>query len=313
MHRQLLMADAPHSESSRASGFTASSEPAQSSEPSSSRSGSTAEGGSPSHFGRSARDKSAPARSELLDVEQKVVKWWHPLAMVLVIAGLFVLFDSTGMGSDLRRGDLAEIRHWIEGFGVLAPIVFLSIYVVATMVGFPSSPLTFTAGAMFGALPGFILATIASQLTVTSAFLVSRRFANVPVNRWLGKNRRFQQLNRLTQRHDVLVVLTVRLVNILPFFLVNYGFGVTKVSFGRYVLWSFIGKIPGTIVLVLIGDAIYQSVLKGDVPWAMVTCVLVLLGTLAVILHQLNRRLAQGDSAGLGDGDSEETLGVGER
>lgn len=239
---------------------------------------------------------SPSSASELIEVEQRVVKWWHPLAMVLLLGGLFALFDATGLGGDLRSGDLAEMRRWIDGFGVLGPIVFLALYVLATLVGFPGSPLTFAAGALFGSLEGIIVSSVASAITSAVAFVVARHLLSAHVNRWLRHNRRFQQLNRLTRKHGVLVVLTVRLVNVLPFFMVNYGFGVTQVSFKTYVIWSFIGKIPGTIALVLIGDAMYQSVIMGDVPWIMVACVLTLLAALAMALRQLNRRLKQSES-----------------
>lgn len=241
-------------------------------------------------------EPNAPASgssSTLMDVEQKVVKWWHPLVVLLLLGGLFVFFDATGIGHDLRRGDLAEVRERIDGFGVLAPLVFAGIYTLITMIAFPTSPLTFAAGALFGPVVGIACAMIAATVSATASFLIARHFARGLVLRWLANSRRFHQLDRLTERHGTLVVVAARLVNVVPFFVVNYGLGVTRVPFRTFTVWSFIGRLPGTLALVLLGDAIYQAVIVGDVPWLLVACILGLLGVLALFIRHLNRRLRQ--------------------
>lgn len=235
-------------------------------------------------------DTHAPS---LVEVESKVIRWWHPLVIVLGLVGLFILFDRAGIGSELRHGDLAGLRQWMESFGVLGPVAFLAIYTFATLVGFPTSPLTFAAGALLGPLVGIIAATVASTISATLSFLIARHFARDPVQRWLADKPRFQQIDRMTHRHGVLVVLVLRLVHVLPFSVVNYGLGLTRLSFSTYVLWSFIGRLPGTLMLVLLGDAIYRVIRTGDVPWPLVTLVLAMLAALALVIRALNRRLSQ--------------------
>lgn len=231
--------------------------------------------------------------SGLVDVEEKVVKWWHPLALVLLLAGLFVFLDATGIGGDLRRGDLAEIRERIEAFGVLGPLVFTGLYTITTLVGFPTSPLTFAAGALFGPIVGIATAMIAATISATASFVIARHVARAPIHHWLRNNRRFQKLDQLTEKHGTLVVVVARLVNVVPFFVVNYGLGVTRVPFKTFVLWSFIARLPGTLALVLLGDAIYQALIIGDVPWLLVSFILALFAVLAIAIRQLNRHLKQ--------------------
>ncbi len=222
----------------------------------------------------------------LMEVEQRVVRWWHPLLILALLAGLYLLGDQLGL-----YGDLEHLRQWIDGWGYLAPAVFVAIYVVVTTLCFPGAVLTAAAGALFGALIGVATSLVASTISAIVSFLIARHLLRDFVMRHIGRSRRFRQVNRLTQHHGPVMVLTVRLINLLPFWVVNYGFGVTHVRFGTYVFWSILGKIPGTIVLVVGVDAVYQALLRGEVPWPLVILVLATTAGLALTVRHLNQRL----------------------
>ena len=232
-----------------------------------------------------APDTDAPPAT-LVEVEQRVVRWWHPLLILALLAGLYFISHHLSLYDDLEA-----LRHWVDGWGYLAPAVFLAIYVVLTMLCFPGAPLTAAAGALFGAVLGVATSLAASTISATLSFLIGRYLMRDFVMRHIGESRRFQQINRLTLRHGPIMVLTVRLINLLPFWVVNYGFGVTRVRFTTYVLWSFLGKIPGTIVLVVGIAAVFEALLDGEVPWPLVILVLATAAALGLTVRHLNKRL----------------------
>lgn len=82
------------------------------------------------------------------------------------------------------------------------------------------------------------------------------------------------------------MVAVTRLVPIFPFSLLNYGFGLTRVSFWTYVLWSWLCMLPGTVLYVVGADAFTKGLQQGEIPWPLVGAVVVA----AVILTLLVRR-----------------------
>ncbi len=226
--------------------------------------------------------------SDLIELEQRTVRWWQPLAVLLLLSLLFLLGDRLGL-----RGTLGELRAWIESLGVLGPAWFVAAYLLLTMLGFPSSPLTAAAGVLFGAVMGLALALGAATMAMLGGFLAARHLAPARLRRRLRATRSFGHVDRLVVRRPALVVLLVRLANILPFALVNYGFGLTGVRFRTYALWSFLGKVPGTIVMVVGVDAIVKAIYSDRVPWGSMALVLLAAGGLAVAIRTMNRRLKE--------------------
>ena len=185
------------------------------------------------------------------------------VAVVLVVAGFLDLGTR-----------IAELRGWIASLGRAGPLVFVGIYIVAVVAALPGSALSVSGGILFWSVWGVVLVSIGSTIGASLAFLISRYLAREPTANWLAKNERFRKLDRMTEQHGWIIVLLTRLVPLFPFNLLNYGFGLTRVRFRTYVLWSWIGMLPATIVLTVGGDALSQS-LDGKVPWLLVVALLV--------------------------------------
>ena len=170
------------------------------------------------------------------------VKKWTPLILLGTVVIVLVVAGSLDLGTRI-----AELRAWIASLGHAGPLVFVGLYVVAVVAALPGSALTISGGILFGSVWGVVLVSAGSTIGASLAFLISRYLAREPAARWLAKNERFQKLDRMTEQHGWIIVLLTRLVPIFPFNLLNYGFGLTGVRFRTYVLWSWIGMIPGTI------------------------------------------------------------------
>lgn len=147
---------------------------------------------------------------------------------------------------------------WVDGLGGWGMAAYVIGYAAFTVAFIPGSVLTLAAGALFGVLRGTALAFAGATLGSTLAFLVSRYLARPWVERRVSQDRRVRRLDRAVGVHGFRLVFLLRLSPVLPFALMNYALGVTRVRFRDYLLASF-GMIPGTLLYVWTGK------LAGDV------------------------------------------------
>jgi uncharacterized membrane protein YdjX (TVP38/TMEM64 family) len=151
---------------------------------------------------------------------------------------------------------------WIKTLGYLAPIAFIGIYNLATILLIPGSLLTLGGGFIFGAVWGSVYVLIAATVGATFAFLIGRYLSRDWVRQQLDKYPKFKAIEAAVSKEGLKVVLLTRLSPIFPFNLLNYAFGVTGVSLKDYVLGS-IGMIPGTLLYVYIGSLVSDLALVG--------------------------------------------------
>jgi len=196
------------------------------------------------------------------DRSKSVPSWVRPLILVLILLSLFVAARIFGLGEKI--GDL---RAWIESLGSAGMLVFMFIYIAATVAAVPGSAVTVAAGALFGSVFGVILVSISSTVGATLCFLISRYFARNAIVQWLSTKNTFLRLDKLTEEHGAVIVALTRLVPIFPFNILNYGFGVTRVKLKDYVFWSWICMLPGTILFVVGADAVTKAFSQGKIPW----------------------------------------------
>ena len=218
--------------------------------------------------------------------------WWKPV--LLLAALLTVTWAAPFFG--LNKA-LTDLRVWIQGLGALGPVVFALIYAVATVAAVPASILTLAAGAMFGSVVGVATVAVGATAGATAAFAIARWWARDAVARWLQKSERFAKLDSMTERHGAVIVAITRLVPLFPFNLLNYGFGLTRVRFATYVLWSFLCMLPGTALYVIGGDAVTHALAERRVPWGLVGALAAVLLLLAIIVQRTRRFLAAREAA----------------
>jgi uncharacterized membrane protein YdjX (TVP38/TMEM64 family) len=167
------------------------------------------------------------------------------VAAAVVLIVLFKIFNV----QELLRASL----DWIQGLGALGPIVFIVIYIVATVFFLPGSVLTLGAGFVFGLVKGFVIVSVASTMGAVAAFLVGRYLARDWVARKVEGNARFAAIDRAVGEAGWKIVGLTRLSPVFPFNLLNYAYGLTKVSVRDYFLASWIGMMPGTVMFVYFG------------------------------------------------------------
>ncbi|MBW8002929.1 MAG: TVP38/TMEM64 family protein [Planctomycetes bacterium] len=176
----------------------------------------------------------------------KIIKIIIVLAVIGALVAAAKLFD-------LKQG-FRDALDWISGLGPLGPLIFIGLYILVCVLLLPGSIVTLGAGVVFGVVKGSIAVSIGSTIGATCAFLIGRYLARNWVAGKIAGNEKFKAIDEAVASQGWKIVLLTRLSPVFPFNLLNYAFGLTKVSLKHYFFASWIGMIPGTIMYVYIGS-----------------------------------------------------------
>ncbi len=174
---------------------------------------------------------------------------WKWLALAAVVLAAVLLGRALPLQDWLRDG-----LAWVGRLGHWGPLLFIALYITATVLSLPGSPLTLGAGAVFGVVWGSLYVSIGSTLGATAAFLIGRYLAREAIARRIEGNARFVAIDQAVAAEGWKIVGLTRLSPVFPFALLNYAFGITRVKLSHYVLASWIGMMPGTVLYVYLGS-----------------------------------------------------------
>jgi uncharacterized membrane protein YdjX (TVP38/TMEM64 family) len=174
------------------------------------------------------------------------------------LAGAAVLLLLAAIRWSGLQEQLQRVVRGIGKLGSWGPFAFILLYLVATVLFVPGSLLTLGAGALFGVVRGSAIVLSGAMLGATCAFLIARYLARGWVARKLEANPRCLALDKAIATEGWKIVGLLRLSPVVPFNLLNYALGLTRVSLRDYFFASLIGMLPGTIMYV------YAGALLGD-------------------------------------------------
>jgi uncharacterized membrane protein YdjX (TVP38/TMEM64 family) len=177
----------------------------------------------------------------------------------IIIFLLFVMFATLVWFSDLHEyltfENLKEHRESLQQFVdehyILSVAVFIAFF-VSTAFFVPGAIIsTIAAGFLFGVIQGIVYVNIGSVTGSVLAFLSSRFL----LGDWIQKKyqKQLNYFNNEIERHGHNYLFVLRIIPILPFFLINYLAGLTKMSLRRFMLATSIGMLPGSLVYTFAG------------------------------------------------------------
>ncbi len=211
---------------------------------------------------------------------RKVLAWRKATGVAVVILAAAVLFTAFD-----ARALLREALAWMEHLGAWGQVLFVVIYIAATVLLIPGSALGLGAGALFGVVRGSVLVSLASTLGATCAFLLGRYLARGWVAKKIDGRASFAAIDQAVAGEGWRIVLLTRLSPVFPFTLLNYAFGLTRVSLREYVLASWLGMMPGTVMYVYLGSLARTGIaVQQRTPGEWALYALGLLATVAVTL-----------------------------
>ena len=173
--------------------------------------------------------------------------------MTVIVVTALLLVIALGWLLPVRTWTLA-LAGYVRGAGTIGVLLFIAAYVVATVALLPGSVLTLAAGFAYGPIGGLLVASPASVIAATIAFLLGRTGLRGWVQRQIATSPRARALDRAVAKDSFRLILLLRLSPVIPFNVLNYALGISEASLGRYVAASFIGMLPGTWMYVYLGS-----------------------------------------------------------
>ena len=152
---------------------------------------------------------------------------------------------------------ISTLQDSILAYGMLAPVIFILLYTIATIIFLPGTPLTIAGGAIFGTFFGTLYTIIGATIGAAIAFFIARYLGASFVNDLVNKKfKKLDSYDKKLEKNGFLVVLFLRLVPIFPFNCLNFALGLTKVKSKDYIIATFLGIIPGSFVLAFFGGSL---------------------------------------------------------
>lgn len=152
---------------------------------------------------------------------------------------------------------LPRFTAWVASMGAWGPLAFIAGYSIAPVVFAPAFLLTIAAGAIFGFVKGVVYVMIGATIGATLAFLMGRYVARQFVESLLVREPRLQIIDRAVERHGFRLVALLRMSPAVPFVLLNYALGLSRIRLLDYVAAS-IGMLP------VVAMYVYSGKIAGD-------------------------------------------------
>jgi len=180
------------------------------------------------------------------------------ILLILILAASFFYFDLNQLLTlDGLKGSMAQFNEYKAQSPLLIIGGFFLLYVVVTALSLPGATiLTLAAGALFGLVQGLLVASFASSIGATIAFLASRYLLRDTIKQRFPE--RLAAIDAGVEKEGGFYLFTLRLVPIFPFFLINLLMGVTSIKTWTYYWVSQIGMLTGTFVFVNAGTQLAQ-------------------------------------------------------
>lgn len=150
--------------------------------------------------------------------------------------------------------DRQQLQIWLSAMGFYAPAIYIVLYVLATWLILPSTPLNLTGGAIFGIWWGTLWTTVAAILAAISAFAFTRTIGREFTMQKLAG--RWEAIDTEIRQGGLFYMFAIRLLPIIPYGIVNFAAGLTAIRFKDYAIGTLLGTLPGVLPFVMMGAGI---------------------------------------------------------
>ena len=173
-------------------------------------------------------------------------QWNLVIALLAIIAGIAAAWR-LGVFEMLTVENVNRLNAWFDGLGWWAPVVFVLVWIAASVLFLPGLAITIVGGLVFGAVWGTVWTTVGANLGAIAAFLVGRYAARGMVEGMVKKNQALKKIDEGVKRHGWRMLMVTRLVPVFPFNVQNYVYGLTDIPLKTYVLVTLPCMLPATI------------------------------------------------------------------
>ncbi|MEN8904979.1 MAG: TVP38/TMEM64 family protein [Clostridiales bacterium] len=140
-----------------------------------------------------------------------------------------------------------------------AELIYVLIYIVGVIFALPGFVLTIIAGSIFGFWKALLLVTLAANVGCHLTFLISRFLGKDFFERFIKSKGYIDRMSDNIEKKGFKVMLYLRIMPIVPFNIVNYVSGLTKIKYRDYTLGTFVGMFPATIVYIILSYTVFDT------------------------------------------------------
>jgi uncharacterized membrane protein YdjX (TVP38/TMEM64 family) len=205
------------------------------------------------------------------------------LAVALAVAVIVLVVQPT---PSAVRSWVDDVRDRVDALGPLAPLLFIAVSASLTTLMFPGPLLAGASGLLFGTALGFPVSLTSAVLGASLAFLISRSVAPDAVQQLAGP--RLTAFEELVSRRGFLAVLYARIVPGMPYTLVNYAAGLTRIPLAVFAAATVLGAAPRAFAYTALGGSLGN--LRSSPEAAIAVAVLVAMALAGVALIARERR-----------------------
>lgn len=214
------------------------------------------------------------------------------LLLALAIGVVLALDLGSHLGLAQLKASQAELLQLQSQHPWSVAAAYMAVYVLATALSIPGAVIiTLAGGALFGFWWGLLIVSFASTIGATLAFLVSRWLLRDWVEARFGQ--RLADIQAGVDRDGAVYLFTLRLIPVLPFFLINLLMGLTRMKTRTFYAVSQLGMLAGTAVYVNAGTQLAQLGALQDIFSPALWGSLVLLGLFPLLERRLMAAIQQ--------------------
>jgi uncharacterized membrane protein YdjX (TVP38/TMEM64 family) len=197
-------------------------------------------------------------------------------------------------------GRVPQFAAWVRSLGFWGPAAFIAAFGIGAVLLFPALVLILAGGALWGVVLGTVYVMLGAALGSTLAFFAARYLVRGYVQRYVDHHPKLAAIDRAVEQEGLRLVFLLRLSPIVPFILLNYVLGISRVRYRDYLgglagmipvalMYAYAGRVAGDIATLASGAATP----RGPAYYALIALGLVATIAATVLLTRAAQRAVQ--------------------
>lgn len=174
--------------------------------------------------------------------------------IILIFVLFIVILRKNSLFEGIRIDSPEELQEIIKQYGAFGPIIYVLLYMFASVFLIPCFPLSVGVRLIYGPIWGSVLVMIALSVSVSVCFCVTRVFGRKYVESKFNGRKDFELIKKGVEKQGYKMVVLTRIIPIVPTNIQSYAYGLSGVSFEKHLMVSLIAMIPGNVACSLIVD-----------------------------------------------------------
>jgi phospholipase D1/2 len=188
-------------------------------------------------------------------------QWWKIVAVLVVVLALTAIWRWTPLSEWLNPETLQHAAEGIKSHP-LTPLIVIGIFAIAGLIAFPVTLLIITTALTFGPLWGTVYSILGSLVSGLMGYAVGHYMGRNTIQKLAGSS--INKLSRRLAKHGVLAIITVRIIPVAPFTVINLVAGGSHINTRDFTIGTLIGMLPGILGITVFADSLMRTVQNPD-------------------------------------------------